>query len=52
MEHLTQEDMVPHNEVHDNEDDEEGGDDEECSYGSDVEDDFDRCGLNNNFGEY
>jgi hypothetical protein len=52
MEHLTQEDMVPHNEVHDNEDDEEGGDDEECSYGLDGEDDFDRCGLNNNFGEY
>jgi hypothetical protein len=52
MEHLTQEDMVPHNEVHENEDDEEGGDDEECSYGSDGEDDFDRCGLNNNFGEH
>jgi hypothetical protein len=52
MEHLTQEDMVPHNEVHDNEDDEEGGHDEECSYGSDGEDNFDRCGLNNNFGEY
>jgi hypothetical protein len=52
MEHLTQKDMVPHNEVHDNEDDEEGGDDEECSYGSDGEDDFDRCALNNNFGEY
>jgi hypothetical protein len=52
MEHLTQEDMVPHKEVRDNEDDEEGGDDEECSYGSDGEDDFDRCGLNNNFGEY
>jgi hypothetical protein len=28
--------MVPHNEVNENEDDEEGGDDEECSYGSDV----------------
>jgi hypothetical protein len=52
MEHLTRKDLVPHNEVHDNEDDEEGGDDEECSYGSDAEDDFYGCGLNNNFGEY
>jgi hypothetical protein len=53
MEHLTQEDMVAHNEVHENEDDDEGDDDDdECSYDSDGEDEFDRCGLNNNFGEY
>jgi hypothetical protein len=38
---------VAHNEVHE---DEDGGDDE-CSHDSDGEDEFDRCRLNNNFGD-
>jgi hypothetical protein len=43
---------VAHNEVHEDEDDEEGGEDDECSHDSDGEDNFDRCRLNNNFGDY
>uniref|UniRef100_K4AKD0 MULE transposase domain-containing protein n=1 Tax=Setaria italica TaxID=4555 RepID=K4AKD0_SETIT len=50
IEHLTQEDVLPANEVNEEEDD-EGGDDD-CSHGSDVsgdDGDFDTCRVNNDF---